>query len=64
MLSAIGRLVGPVQINRIPQEVHWKVPLDEDEDDGHAHYDPQQAASSFVAASRATRELIESGRLP
>ena len=57
VLAAVGRLAGRVEINPTPQEVPWTVPLDED--DEHAHYDPQQATAYFVAATRAAQVLTE-----
>jgi hypothetical protein len=57
VLAAVGRLAGRVQINPTPQEVPWTVPLDED--DEHAHYDPEQAFAYFVAATRAAQVLTE-----
>jgi Family of unknown function (DUF5996) len=57
VLAAVGRLAGRVQINPTPQEVPWTVPLDED--DEHAHYDPDQAATYFLAASHAAQVLTE-----
>jgi hypothetical protein len=57
VLAAVGHLVGPVEINPTPQEVPWTVALDED--DEHAHYDAQEAASYFVAATRAAQVLTE-----
>jgi hypothetical protein len=57
VLEAIGGLVGTVEINTNPQEVSWTVPLDED--DEHRHYDPDQAASYFAAATQAALILAE-----
>jgi hypothetical protein len=57
VLAAVGRLVGPVEINPTPQEVPWTVPLDED--DEHAHYDPRQVAAYFDAAIRAAQVLTK-----
>src|ERR1700685_4561742 len=51
VLDAIQSLVGAVEINPNPQEVAWSVPLDEDEE--HAHYEPEQVASYFAAATQA-----------
>jgi len=51
VLAAIKELVGPVVIDPTPQEVWWKVPLDQDEE--HAHYDAAQVGSYFVAATQA-----------
>ncbi len=55
VLSAVARHGGRVEINPVPQEVPWTVPLDEDEE--HAHYDPQQAFTYFVAATGAAQVL-------
>ncbi len=57
VLDAIAGLVGNVEINPIPQEVPWNVPLDED--DEHARYDPNQIASYFAAATQAALILAE-----
>jgi hypothetical protein len=57
VLAAVCRLGGPVDINPVPQEVPWTVPLDEDDD--HAHYDPRQAGAYFAAATRAAAVLAE-----
>ena len=57
MLAAVGRLGGRVEINPEPQEVHWTVPLDED--DEHAHYEPREAFTYFVAATHAAHVLDE-----
>jgi hypothetical protein len=57
VLAAVCRLGGRVEINPSPQEVPWTVPLDEDEQ--HAHYDPQEASTYFVAATRAARVLAD-----
>src|SRR5580693_4340593 len=51
VLAAVGRLGGPVQIDPAPQEVPWSMPLDEDTE--HAHYDPDEVARYFGAATRA-----------
>ena len=55
LLSAIGALVGPVEIDPKPQEVSWSVPLDVD--DEHARYDSGQVARYFSAATRAALVL-------
>src|SRR3954447_13679067 len=55
LLSAIGDLVGAVEIDPTPQEVTWSVPLDED--DEHASYDPDRVASYFAAATQAALVL-------
>ena len=57
VLDAVGSLVGAVEINLYPQEVPWSVPLDEDQE--HAHYDPDQVASYFAAATQAALVLAE-----
>jgi hypothetical protein len=55
VLAAAGRLGGPVQINPTPQEVPWTVPLDTDVE--HAHYDPDEVARYFAAATQAALVL-------
>src|SRR6202040_4180911 len=55
VLAAVGRLGGPVQIDPTPQEVPWSVPLDEDTED--AHYDPEEVARYFGAATQAALVL-------
>jgi hypothetical protein len=55
VLAAVGDLGGPVQIDPTPQEVPWSVPLDEDEE--HAHYDPDEVAGYFAAATQAALVL-------
>ena len=55
LLSAVGDLVGPVEIDPAPQEVSWSVPLDED--DEHRIYNPQQVERYFAAATRAALVL-------
>ena len=57
VLHAVREIAGPVEINPVPQEVPWSVPLDQD--DEHAHYDPAQAAAYFAAATRAAVVLAE-----
>jgi hypothetical protein len=57
VLDAIRSLVGAVEINPNPQEVPWSVPLDEDEE--HAHYEPEQVASYFATATQAALILAE-----
>jgi hypothetical protein len=51
VLAAVRGLGGPVQIDPAPQEVPWTVPLDQD--DQHAHYDPDEVARYFAAATQA-----------
>ncbi len=56
LLGAVRALAGVgIEINPMPQEVSWTVPLDED--DEHASYDPAQVASYFAAATRAALVL-------
>jgi hypothetical protein len=55
VLAAVSGLCGPVTIDPRPQEVPWSVPLDEDQD--HAHYDPDEVASYFTAATQAALVL-------
>jgi hypothetical protein len=55
VLAAVGRLGGPVQIDPVPQEVPWSVPLDQDTE--HAHYDPDEVARYFAAATQAALVL-------
>ena len=55
VLAAVGRLGGPVRIDPAPQEVPWSVPLDADTE--HAHYDPDEVARYFAAATQAALVL-------
>jgi hypothetical protein len=55
LLAAIADIAGPVQIDPTPQEVHWWVPLDEDNE--HASYDRDQVTSYFAAATQAALVL-------
>jgi len=55
LLAAVRGLGGPVEIDPKPQEVSWSVPLDEDTE--HAHYDPDEAARYFAAATQAALVL-------
>jgi hypothetical protein len=57
VLAAVSALGGPVEIDPAPQEVTWTVPLDEDTE--HAHYDPDEVAAYFTAATRAALVLAE-----
>lgn len=57
LLNAVQTLAGAVEVDMTPQEVHWTVPLDED--DEHASYDVDQVASYFSAATRAALVLAE-----
>jgi Family of unknown function (DUF5996) len=55
VLDGISGLAGAVEIDPTPQEVHWSVPLDED--DEHARYDPTQVSDYFAAATQAALVL-------
>jgi Family of unknown function (DUF5996) len=57
VLGAVQRLGGAVEINPTPQEVPWKVPLDEDYE--HATYDADRVATYFEAATQAALVLAE-----
>ena len=50
VLTAVGELVGAVEIDLKPQEVDWALPLDEDTE--HATYEPDQVADYFAAATQ------------
>jgi hypothetical protein len=55
VLAAVRALVGPVEINAVPQETPWTTPLDEDTE--HATYDAGQVADYFAAATQAALVL-------
>jgi Family of unknown function (DUF5996) len=55
ILTAVRRLGAAVDIDLTPQEVPWRVPLDED--DEHKRYDAGQVNSYFAAATRAALVL-------
>jgi hypothetical protein len=55
VLAAVAQLAGAVKISPVPQEVPWRVPLDEDYQ--HARYDPGQAGQYFAAATQAALVL-------
>ncbi len=57
LLAAITDIAGPVHIDPTPQEVHWSVPLDEDNE--HATYDRDQVTSYFAAATQAALVLAD-----
>ena len=57
VLASVTRLGGHVQINPVPQEVPWDVPLDEDYE--HARYDPAQVGDYFAAVTQAALALAE-----
>jgi len=56
VLAAVSRLGGPVRIDPTPQEVPWSVPLDADAE--HAHYDADEVARYFAAATQAALVLV------
>jgi hypothetical protein len=55
VLAAVTNMVGEVRINPAPQEVPWRVPLDEDYE--HSRYDPGQVRGYFAAATQAALAL-------
>jgi hypothetical protein len=55
VLAAVATMVGEVPVNPAPQEVPWRVPLDEDYD--HARYDSGQVRDYFTAATQAALAL-------
>jgi len=55
LLRALTGLVGAVDLDLAPDEVPWKVPLDEDTE--HATYDPDRVADYFAAATSAALVL-------
>jgi hypothetical protein len=55
VLEAAWRMAGEVEINPMPQEVQWSVPLDED--DQHHRYDRDAVSSYFAAATQAALAL-------
>ena len=57
LLEGVRSLVGAVEIDLTPQEVSWKVPLDEDEE--HASWDREQVACYLAAATQAALVLAE-----
>ena len=57
VVAAVRRLGGPIEIDPVPQEVPWGVPLDQD--DQHARYDQTQVADYFAAATQAALVLAE-----
>ena len=57
LIGAVSDLGGKVEIDPTPQEAHWSVPLDED--DEHATYDSDQVAAYFDTATRAALVLAE-----
>jgi hypothetical protein len=57
LLAAVRQLAGDVEIDPTPQEVHWSVPLDVDEE--HATYKTEQVSAYFDAAGRAAMVLTQ-----
>ncbi len=57
VLAALGEMVGSVAIDPTPQEVPWKVPLDEDRE--HTRYDPDAVSRYFTCATQAALVLAE-----
>jgi hypothetical protein len=57
VLAAVTRLGGHVRINPVPQEVPWRVPLDEDYE--HTRYDRAQVGDYFAAVTQAGLALSE-----
>jgi hypothetical protein len=55
VLAAVGELGGQVEIDPTPQEVHWSVALDQDEE--HVDYDPVATERYFEQATRAALAL-------
>jgi hypothetical protein len=55
VLAAVAAVGGAVQINPVPQEVPWTVPLDQDYE--HASYDPDRVSDYFAAATQAALTL-------
>ena len=55
VLAAVAQLAGAVEISPVPQEVPWRVPLDEDYQ--HARYDAGRVAEYFAAATQAALVL-------
>jgi hypothetical protein len=57
VLAAVDELVGTVEIDLKPQEVDWKLALDEDTE--HATYAPDQVADYVAAAAQVALVLAE-----
>jgi len=55
LLAAVAKMAGEVRINPVPQEVPWRIPLDEDYD--HARYDSGQVRDYFAVATQAMLAL-------
>jgi len=57
LVDAVGELAGAVQIDPTPQEAHWTIRLDED--DEHRTYDERQVESYLASATQAGLVLAE-----
>jgi hypothetical protein len=57
LLAAVGALAGEVKIDPTPQEVPWRVPLDEDTE--HTRYDADAIAAYLAAATYAALVFAE-----
>ena len=55
VLAAVAAVGGAVQINLVPQEVPWTLPLDQDYE--HASYDPERVSDYFASATQAALTL-------
>ena len=55
VLTAVAQLAGAVTISPVPQEVPWRLPLDEDYQ--HARYDVDRVDEYFAAATQAALVL-------
>jgi hypothetical protein len=55
VLEAVRRLAGDVEINPKPQEVPWKLPLDDDRE--HSTYESERVERYFAAATQAALVL-------
>jgi len=60
VLAAVRDTAGAVEVNLRPQEVPWSVSLDEDTQ--HAHYEPDEVATYFAAATQAVYETLKALR--
>lgn len=57
LVAMVSSLAGDVEIATNPQEVHWTISLDEDEQ--HRIYDPKIVSDYFIAATQANLFLTE-----
>jgi Family of unknown function (DUF5996) len=55
VLAAVAAVGRPVQVNPVPQEVPWTLPLDQDYE--HASYDPNRVSDYLAAANQAALVL-------